>query len=111
VTAEVVGNEIYRQLIEETVEEVEDGNSISSVFIKSSTIPKMVSQMLSIGEKTGRMDIILEKIADFYGREISTMVDNLMTLMEPIIMVVMGVAVGIMVAAIILPMYNMASNF
>lgn len=111
VTAEVVGNTIYQELIEQTVKEVEDGNSISSVFINSDTIPKMVSQMLSIGEKTGRMDIILEKITDFYGREISTMVDNLMTLMEPIIMVIMGVAVGIMVAAIILPMYNMASNF
>lgn len=71
----------------------------------------MVSQMLSIGEKTGKMDIILERITDFYGREIATMVANLMTLMEPIIMVVMGVAVGIMVAAIILPMYNLASSF
>ena len=71
----------------------------------------MVSQMLSIGEKTGKMDIILARITDFYSREIATMVANLMTLMEPIIMVIMGVAVGIMVAAIILPMYNLASNF
>ena len=111
VTAEIVGNKIYQELIEETVKEVEDGNSISSVFIKSKTIPKMVSQMLNIGEKTGKMDIILDRITNFYGREISNMVANLMTLMEPIIMVVMGVAVGIMVAAVILPMYNLASNF
>jgi len=111
VAAEVVDNKIYQELIEETIKEVEDGNSISSVFIESSVIPKMVSQMMSIGEKTGKMDIILARITDFYGREIATMVANLMTLMEPIIMVVMGVAVGIMVAAIILPMYNMASNF
>ena len=111
VTAEVVGNKIYQELIEETVKEVEDGNSISSVFIKSKTIPKMVSQMLNIGEKTGKMDVILDRITNFYSREISNMVANLMTLMEPIIMVVMGVAVGIMVAAVILPMYNLASNF
>ena len=111
VAAEVVSNEIYRELIEKTIKEVEDGNSISSVFMDSKTIPKMVSQMLSIGEKTGKMDIILARISDFDGREIATMVANLMTLMEPIIMVIMGVAVGIMVAAIILPMYNLASNF
>jgi type IV pilus assembly protein PilC len=71
----------------------------------------MVSQMLNIGEKTGKMDVILDRITNFYSREISNMVANLMTLMEPIIMVVMGVAVGIMVAAVILPMYNLASNF
>ncbi len=111
VTAEIVGNKIYQDLIEKTIKEVEDGNSISSVFINSSTVPKMVSQMLSVGEKTGKMDVILQRITNFYSREISTMVANLMTLMEPIIMVVMGVAVGILVAAIILPMYNMASDF
>lgn len=111
VAAEVVSNTIYQELIEKTIKEVEDGNSISSVFIGSKAIPKMVSQMLSIGEKTGKMDIILDRITNFYGREIATMVANLMTLMEPIIMVIMGVAVGIMVAAIILPMYNLASSF
>lgn len=111
VASDVVGNKIYQDLINETVKEVEDGNSISSVFQESKVIPKMASQMLSIGEKTGKMDIILERITNFYGREISNMVTNLMTLMEPIIMVVMGVAVGVMVAAVILPMYNLASNF
>lgn len=111
VAAEVVGNRIYQELIEQTIKEVEDGNSISSVFINSKTIPKMVSQMLSIGEKTGKMDIILERITNFYGREVSNIVANLMTLMEPLIMVVMGVAVGMMVAAVILPMYNLASQF
>ena len=111
VAAEVVGNKIYQELIEETIKEVEDGNSISSVFINSKTIPKMVSQMLNIGEKTGKMDVILERITNFYSREIYNIVANLMTLMEPIIMVVMGVAVGMMVAAVILPMYNLASSF
>jgi len=111
VAAEVVGNKIYQQLIEETVKEVEDGKSISSVFIKSKEIPTMVSQMMGIGEKTGKLDVILTRITEFYSREISNIVANLMTLMEPLIMVVMGVAVGIMVAAIILPMYNLASQF
>ena len=111
IVAEVVGNEIYKDLIIKTSEEVEDGNSISSVFVDSDEIPKMVSQMMSIGEKTGKLDVILAKITDFYTREIKNVVANLMTLIEPIVMVVMGIAVGIMVAAIILPMYDMASKF
>ena len=110
VAADVVGNKVYQDLIEETVKEVEDGNSISSVFLKSKEVPKMVSQMLVIGEKTGKLDVILERITNFYSREISNIVANLMTLLEPLIMVVMGIAVGIMVAAIILPMYNLASQ-
>jgi type IV pilus assembly protein PilC len=110
ITADVVSNEIYKDLIEQTVKEVEDGNSISNVFSQSNQIPKMVSQMMSIGEKTGKMDIILQRITEFYSREINNIVANLMTLMEPIIMVVMGVAVGLMVAAIIMPMYNMAQS-
>ncbi len=111
ITAEVVNNAVYKDLILETVKEVEDGNSISSVFIDSREVPKMVSQMMSIGEKTGKLDIVLERVSQFYAREVANIIANLMTLMEPIIMVIMGVAVGIMVAAIILPMYNMASQF
>ncbi|MFH1822192.1 MAG: type II secretion system F family protein [Patescibacteria group bacterium] len=111
IAADVVGNEIYKELIKKTSKAVEDGDSISSVFINSKEIPGMVSQMMSVGEKTGKLDVVLEKITDFYTREINNVVANLMTLMEPIIMSVIGVAVGVMVAAIILPMYNLASAY
>jgi len=110
IVADVVGNNVYKKLILETVKEVEDGNSISSVFVTDENVPKMVSQMLSIGEKTGKLDIVLDRITDFYGREVNNIIANLMTLMEPVIMVIMGIAVGIMVAAVILPMYNMAGQ-
>jgi type IV pilus assembly protein PilC len=111
ISAEVVNNSVYKKLIKETVKEVEDGNSISSVFINSKEVPGMVSQMMSIGEKTGKLDIVLDRIANFYAREVENIIANLMTLMEPVIMVIMGIAVGVMVAAIILPMYNLASEF
>ncbi len=107
----MVSNAVYKRLIEETIKEVEDGNSISSVFIESKEIPKMVSQMMSIGEKTGKLDLILERLTDFYAKEVANTVTNLMTLMEPLIMVIIGVAVGIMVAAVIMPMYNLAGQF
>jgi type IV pilus assembly protein PilC len=111
VASEVVDNTIYKELITKTLAEVESGNSISSVFSQSSHIPPMVSQMLVIGEKTGKIDLVLSKISDFYTREADGITSNLMTLIEPVIIIVMGIAVAVMVAAIILPMYNMASQF
>ncbi len=111
ITADVVGNKVYADLITETKTEVDDGNPLASVFVKSSTVPVMVSQMMNLGEQTGRLDQVLEKLTNFYTREISNAVDNLVSLIEPLIMVVMGIAVGVMVAAIILPMYNLATAF
>lgn len=110
IAADVVGNSVYKELIEETVKQVEDGNSISAVFVQSKEVPKMVGQMLAVGEKTGKLEVVLERVTDFYSREIGNIVANLMTLMEPLIMVLMGVAVGGMVMAIIMPMYQMSGN-
>lgn len=109
IVADVVGNEVYKELIKETILEVEDGNPIATVFLQSKDVPPMVSQMLNLGEKTGRMDDILDKLANFYTRELDNMVNNLVTLLEPLIMLVMGVAVGVLVSAIILPLYSLAS--
>lgn len=111
IVSEVVGNDLYRDLILETIKEVEDGNSVASVFLKSKHVPKLVSHMMSVGEKTGRLDTVLEKVSGFYSREIENMVANMTHLVEPLIMVVIGVAVGGMVASIILPMYNLANQF
>lgn len=111
ITADVVGNKVYADLIRETKTEVDDGNPLASVFVKSDTVPVMVSQMMNLGEQTGRLDQVLEKLTNFYAREIQNSVDNLVSLIEPLIMVVMGIAVGVMVAAIILPMYNLATAF
>ncbi len=109
IVAEVVGNTIYRELILETLESINDGNPLSLVMENSSYVPSMVPQMISVGEKTGKIDSVLDRITDFYTRESSNMLDNLSKLMEPMIMVIMGIGVGIMVAAVLLPMYNMAN--
>lgn len=108
ITSDVVDNEIYRELIRSTIAEVESGNSITSVFITSRHMPLMVSQMMSIGEQSGRMDQILEKVAQFYEKELENVVANLVTLLEPVILMVMGGAVGFLVAAILLPIYNLS---
>lgn len=111
IVAEIVGNQLYRDLINQTIKEVEDGNSVAVVFLDSAIVPKLVSQMMAVGEKTGRLDQVLDKISSFYSREISNMVANMTSLIEPFIMVMIGVAVGGMVASIILPMYNLANQF
>jgi len=110
VVAGIVGNEVYRDLITRTIHEVEEGNSISTLFLESSDMPAMVSQMLVVGEKTGRLEEILNRLGDFYSREVENNVQGLVTLIEPLIMVILGLAVGVMVAAIILPIYQSIGN-
>ena len=111
IVADVVGNVIYKELILATLESINDGNPFSTVFESSKYVPKMVPQMISVGEKTGKIDSVLDRVTDFYSRESGNMLDNLSKLMEPLIMVLMGAGVGVMVAAVLLPMYNLASQF
>ena len=111
ISGAVAGNAVYKDLIGLTLTSISDGRPISSVMEASEEIPKMVPQMMAIGERTGKLDMVLDKITDFYSREVSNKLNNLSTLMEPIIMVILGVGVAIMVAAVLMPMYNMASQF
>jgi type IV pilus assembly protein PilC len=110
ITGDIVGNEVYKDAIKKTIKEVEDGNSIATVFQNSSVVPNMMTQMLSVGEQTGKLDTILNKLSDFYTREVDNAVGNLVTLIEPLVLMLMGGAVGVMVAAILLPMYNLATG-
>lgn len=110
ITAEVVDNRAYEKLIMDTVNEVEGGNSIATLFVKSDLVPKMLSQMIVIGERTGKLDNVLEKLSDFYSREIDNLVQGLTSLIEPLILVIMGIGVGGMVAAIMLPMFKVAQS-
>jgi type IV pilus assembly protein PilC len=111
IVADVVGNTVYKDLIEKSRKSVEEGSSLAKSFMGNSIVPMMVPQMIVVGEKTGKLDLVFKKITDFYGREITNILNNLVALLEPSIMVVMGVAVGVMVAAVIMPMYNLAGQF
>ncbi|MBI4457540.1 type II secretion system F family protein [Candidatus Uhrbacteria bacterium] len=111
ISADIVGNATYAAQIRETAKEVSDGNSVTTVFTREGTMPKMVPQMMSVGESTGRLHEVLAKLTDFYSRELQNLVTNLVSAIEPLIMLIMGLAVGVMVAAIILPMYSLSANF
>jgi type IV pilus assembly protein PilC len=111
IIADLVGNVIYKDLILATLKEIEDGHPIITAFEQSKVIPSLVTQMMSIGEKTGKLDSVLNKIAEFYSREIDNIVSNLTALIEPLVILLLGGAVGVMVAAIIMPMYNVTTQF
>jgi type IV pilus assembly protein PilC len=105
----VIGNSVYEKLIDDTIKEVEEGNPMSEVFRKNKNIPTMMTQMLSVGEQTGRLDDVLTKITSFYSREINGLIEVALKLVEPAIMVILGIGVGFLVAGIILPMFDLAS--
>ncbi|RJO59353.1 type II secretion system F family protein [Candidatus Parcubacteria bacterium] len=109
ITGEVVGNHTYQAIIQRTIQEVEDGNSITTVFVKSKQVPLMLSQMMAVGEQSGRLDQVLLKVAQFYENELDGLIRNLVSLIEPLILLLMGVGVGFMVSSILLPIYNVSN--
>lgn len=112
VAGDIIGNEVYKEIIEETISRAEDGDPISAIFSEhEDVIPVMVTQMILVGEKTGKLDYVLEKVSGFYERESSNIVDSVVELITPIIIILLGIVVALIVSAVILPMYSMANQF
>lgn len=109
VIRDVMGNAVFEDIITKAMHDVDEGMQLSVSLAKAKEIPAMVSQMVSVGEQTGKLDDVLERLTVFYTREINAVVDNVLTLIEPIIMVLLGLAVGVIVAGVLLPMYNLAN--
>ena len=109
VSADIAGNDTYKKIISETIEAVRKGNTISSVFKTREEVPIMVSQMIYIGEQSGKLDQTLKTVANFYQKEVANAMDNLVTIIEPVLILVLGVMVGILLVGILMPMYNLTS--
>jgi type IV pilus assembly protein PilC len=108
VSGEVVGNTVFSEIIFKAKEGVRVGNTISSVLESSPEIPPMVSQMVATGEKIGQLEFVLEKIATFYKQEVDDVVSTISALIEPVLIVFLGVGVTILLTAILMPIYNLA---
>jgi type IV pilus assembly protein PilC len=106
--SDIVGNVIYRDIIIEASHQVATGKGIATVLLERPEFPAIVSQMTQVGETTGRLQEILGKLATFYEKETEAELKVVTSLMEPIIMMLLGLAVGVMVAGILLPIYNLA---
>lgn len=105
----VMDNWIYTEACLRVQQSVESGEALASIFRREKIFPPIVSQMAQVGEKTGRLVDVLQKLAEFYDREVDTAMKSLISLIEPAIMVIMGLAVAVMVSAILMPIYNMAN--
>ena len=110
ITARTSGNAIVEDAIMETRKSVEGGQSIAAPLKQTDVFPPMVVQMISVGEQTGALDNMLSKIADFYEDEVDTAVANLMTLMEPILILFLGVVVGGIVISMYLPIFDLINQ-
>jgi type IV pilus assembly protein PilC len=111
IVKEVADSEVMRKALGEVAKDVEKGNSLATSLAKHPVFPMIVSQMTSVGEQTGKLDEILNRVAGYFENESEHAIKNLSTAMEPIIMVVLGVGVGFLIVAIIVPIYNLTSAF
>ena len=110
IVAKTAGNKVVEKGIYYTREKISEGKSIASPLLEQPIFPKMVVQMIAVGESTGAMDIMLGKIADFYDDEVDASVDAITSLIEPIIMVVIGGLVGVVLISMYLPIFSMADT-
>ena len=109
IVAQLVNNVIYRDILLDSITQISAGKSISEGLAGHPEFPNIVTQMVHVGEQTAQLDDILSKLAGFYEKEVDTKIGTLTTLLEPLIMIVLGIGVGILVAGVLLPIYNLAS--
>lgn len=110
ITADIIGNEVYKEAIKNTVHRVKKGDKIAESLDQYNLFPPIVIQMIEVGESTGRIDYSLAKITEFYTKEADTMIKNFSSLIEPVIMVILAIGVGILVSAILLPIYQVSQS-
>lgn len=109
ICAKTAGNKVIENVLMDARVSISGGKTISEPLAKSEAFPKMVTHMIAVGESTGALDNMLGKIADFYEDEVDAAVTNLTALLEPMMMVFLGVTVGFIVIAMYLPIFTMAS--
>ncbi len=110
VTGGAVGNKVIQLELIEAAKEVKNGKQLSEPLGRSKNFPAIVSQMLAIGEETGETSTILIKVADFYEEEVSTVIDSLASIIEPIMIIVLGAGVGLIAASVMGPIASLSKN-
>lgn len=110
ISSDVVGNEVFRNILLDTVQEVQGGSNISSSFGKHEEIPQIMVQMMKVGEETGSIGKILKTLASFYNKEVTDQVDTLIGMIEPAMIVMLGLGVGGLLMSVMVPIYNVAGG-
>ncbi len=110
ITSEVVDNYVFKKTLERVAEKVKNGKLLSLAFSEEPNIPNIMIQMTRIGEETGELGYMLANMSKFYKKELEQTIDNVLALIEPVMIVVMGGAVGLLLGSVLLPMYDVATN-
>jgi len=109
-TSAVVGNLIFEDILKKIAEDVKSGSSLSDAFSKHKEIPSIMHGMIRVGEETGSLGNILKTLGHFYSREVNEAVDTMVSLIEPIMIVALGIGVGILLSSVLMPIYNIAGS-
>lgn len=110
VTSRAVGNDVYRKAIDDAANEVVNGKQLSQALEGNKLFPGIVPQMLAVGEETGQTDVVLVKVADFYDEEVDAIIDSLSSILEPVMIVIMGGMVGLVAASVMGPIASLSQN-
>lgn len=110
ICARTSGNKVIENAIFKVRDSISEGRTIAEPLTESKVFPSMVCQMISVGEATGALDVMMNKIADFYEEEVDQAVENLTSMMEPLIMAFLGIVIGGLVIAMYMPIFTMAGN-
>jgi type IV pilus assembly protein PilC len=110
VTAKAIGNTVIEEELIKAAKDVRNGKQLSEPISQSKYFPPIVSQMLAVGEETGQTETILVKVADFYEEEVDTLIDGLASIIEPVMIVIMGGMVGLIAASVIGPISSLSQN-
>ncbi len=108
IVEKTIGNRVIAKVIDDVKNHVREGESLGKPLEKSDVFPPMVTRMITVGEKSGQLEKMLLKIAEFYDDQVDAMVDGLTSIIEPVIIVVLGVIVGGIVISLFLPIINMS---
>ena len=107
IVSDTAGNKVIAGIVDSAKESVKNGDSLSDPFMEAAVFPPMVVKMMAIGERSGALDALLEKIAEFYDQQVEAEVKGLTAMIEPILITVMGVVVGGIVLAVFLPIFKL----
>jgi len=111
ITSTVVGNQVYRGILVEAMEAVKSGRAMSESFdTHKKEIPQIMIQMIKVGEESGELGKILKTLSMFYSREVVNAVDTLVDLIEPTMIILLGLGVGFLMASVLVPIYNLSSS-
>ncbi len=110
ITADLIENTVHKDLMRRVAKKVQTGTSFSKALYEEPEVPNILVQMVGIGEETGELGYILKNLAVFYKRELDTAIDNVIGLIEPAMIVGLGLGVGILVSAVLLPMYSLSDS-